>query len=381
MAVDAAAGVIEGASARLQKAAAPVDTREFHTLDGMRGVAALAVGALHMPSFTHASWFGDDGSLQCAFLGVDMFFVLSGFVIAHAYERRLASGMALSEFLKLRTRRLGPLYFLGVVVAIVQMTAARVMHPNAWNAVDLVLAGLTALLVIPIPLFGFKQVMYPLNPATWTLLAELLVNFLYAGVVRWLTTPRLVGLCMVAGLGLAWVGWRYGSIDRGIMWFQFPTGMIRAVFGFFAGVLMLRLYRSRPPTGRSSGWLWMGLLGVLLLLPLRGAWLAPYEVACALVIFPLLIYAAAGSVVGPRGQRVCATAGTVSYALYVLHTPLGRLAALVSDLMKWDIANDVANAALMVILVVMSWLADAFYDRPVRRWLKRIDRPGRPQPA
>ena len=381
MTVDAAVGVIEVASARLQKAAAPVDTREFHTLDGMRGVAALAVGALHMPSFTHAVWFGDDGGLQCAFLGVDMFFVLSGFVIAHAYERRIASGMALPEFLKLRARRLGPLYFLGVALAIVQMTSARIVHPNAWSAIDLVLAGLTALLVIPIPIFGFRQVMYPLNPATWTLLAELLVNALYARLARWLTTPRLVGLCVVAGLALAWVAWRYQSIDRGIMWVQFPSGMVRAVFGFFAGVLMLRLYRSRPPKVRSSGWLWMGLVGALLLAPLRGPWLAPYELFCALLVFPFLIYGAAGSVLGPLGQRLCTTAGTVSYALYILHTPLGRLAALISGIMGWDIANDVGNAALLIIIGVLSWLADAFYDRPVRRWLKRMDRPSRVQPA
>ncbi len=228
--------------------------------------------------------------------------------------------------------------------------------------------------MIPLPIFGFGQVMYLLNPATWTLAAELVVNLVYALIARYLTTPRLIGVCLAAGLGVAWVSWRYGTIDVGISWSLFPAGLILATYGFFTGVLMFRLHRSRAPTRGLSGWLWMGMLFVVLMAPLSGPVLPPYEVACALVLFPALVYAAACSTLGPLGLKICATAGTVSYALYVLHTPIGRTVVVIASVLHWNIATGAAGLALVALFVAVSWAADVFYDRPVRRWLKRLDR-------
>ncbi|NJR13661.1 MAG: acyltransferase [Phyllobacteriaceae bacterium] len=68
----------------------------FHVLDGMRGVAALAVVERHKPDFL----FGT--ALPASYLAVDLFFMLSGFVIAHAYEQRLRDGLSVVRFTLLR---------------------------------------------------------------------------------------------------------------------------------------------------------------------------------------------------------------------------------------------------------------------------------------
>ncbi|MFX8945840.1 acyltransferase family protein, partial [Acinetobacter baumannii] len=62
--------------------------RSFATLDGLRGVAALLV------VYHHEHLAGIVGAPAGAYLAVDLFFLMSGFVIAHAYEARLEQGLS-----------------------------------------------------------------------------------------------------------------------------------------------------------------------------------------------------------------------------------------------------------------------------------------------
>jgi peptidoglycan/LPS O-acetylase OafA/YrhL len=74
----------------------------FAALDGLRGVAALTVLALH----GLAAPFDFAYLVPHAHLAVDFFFMLSGFVIAYAYERRLLTSMSVKEFIAVRLIRL-----------------------------------------------------------------------------------------------------------------------------------------------------------------------------------------------------------------------------------------------------------------------------------
>lgn len=82
--------------------------RRFVTLDAMRGIAALVVVGRH---FTDAS---GGHAAQFSYLAVDVFFLLSGFVLSLSYRRRFDAGMSAAEFMKLRVIRLYPLYFVGI---------------------------------------------------------------------------------------------------------------------------------------------------------------------------------------------------------------------------------------------------------------------------
>ena len=79
-------------------------------LDGMRGVAALAVVALHLKDSLGIS------APPASYLAVDLFFMLSGFVLAQAYGARLAGPLSPWGFIRLRLIRLYPLYLAGLVV-------------------------------------------------------------------------------------------------------------------------------------------------------------------------------------------------------------------------------------------------------------------------
>jgi peptidoglycan/LPS O-acetylase OafA/YrhL len=60
----------------------------FYTIDGLRGIAALLVVCRHIVPL-----HGGKLNFQSSYLAVEMFFLFSGFVIAHAYDKRFAAGM------------------------------------------------------------------------------------------------------------------------------------------------------------------------------------------------------------------------------------------------------------------------------------------------
>jgi peptidoglycan/LPS O-acetylase OafA/YrhL len=74
-------------------------------LDGLRGLCALLI------VFFHFHMVGD-GLHNHAYLAVDVYFLLSGFVVASAYEARLKSGAGVGWFFGVRMARLYPLYIL-----------------------------------------------------------------------------------------------------------------------------------------------------------------------------------------------------------------------------------------------------------------------------
>ena len=104
----------------------------FAALDGVRGIAALAVMMFHIAWWPH---FGRP--FPSAYLAVDLFFALSGFVVAHAYSPRLSQGMSPWGFLRLRVVRLWPLYALGLAVGVAAVIGFRLAHDQAVGAPSL----------------------------------------------------------------------------------------------------------------------------------------------------------------------------------------------------------------------------------------------------
>jgi peptidoglycan/LPS O-acetylase OafA/YrhL len=116
----------------------------FHVLDGFRGIAAIAVVVAH-------GWvlLGYKVAVH-GYLAVDLFFLLSGFVIAQAYEQRLRNGMTLADFCRRRWLRLYPMIALGAVLGAGVTLATRPVTP-----IDFVGTFIAQLLVLPTPFRTF----------------------------------------------------------------------------------------------------------------------------------------------------------------------------------------------------------------------------------
>ena len=163
----------------------------FALLDGLRGVAALAVLWYHVSegfAFAEATNGAGDGiirSFNHGYLAVDFFFLLSGFVIAYAYDDRWGKGLTIGNFFKRRLIRLHPMLIAGAIIGaitfLIQGGVTWSGEAVSTSAVLLCLA-LTFLFIPSVP-GGSYEVrgngeMFPLNGPYWSLFFEYIGNIL-----------------------------------------------------------------------------------------------------------------------------------------------------------------------------------------------------------
>lgn len=351
----------------------------FEVLDGLRGTAALLVVAFHIQGIT-VLFDAQRLLLPHAYLAVDFFFALSGFVVGYAYDDRW-SAMTTRQFLTRRLIRLHPLVLLGAVLGLL----SYIGDPFAGTRQDapamlIVAAFAAALLALPsAPLPNRLGDSHPLNAPAWTLLQEYIGNLAYALVLRRLGTPWLAGATMVAGLASVATAMSLGSYDTGWGLENFWGAPVRLAYPFMAGLLLFRLHH-RLPRWR------VGFLPLSILLLL--AFAAPamptdgviklnglYQAFCVIILFPAIIVAGRHSQGGPTMTHLCRTAGQISYPLYITHYPFVYL------YMNWIATGGGQGAltgpvaiGLYVSTIVFAAAAYRIWDRPLRlalrRWIK-----------
>jgi peptidoglycan/LPS O-acetylase OafA/YrhL len=190
----------------------PAPVVHLHALDLLRGVAAVVVLVFHAHAVFGRQW------APGGYLAVDVFFVMSGCVLAHAYESRLRAGWGLRAFLWRRVLRFWPLHALGLVVGLGAEVVARMVKGVPLAPGELV--GWVALGSVFLPVVG-TAFMFPLNSPGWSLLHEFVVNGVYARVAPWLRTRVLVGVCALSGVALGLTVVAHGKADVGVSLIEF----------------------------------------------------------------------------------------------------------------------------------------------------------------
>lgn len=133
------------------------DRSRYYSLDAMRGFAAICVVATHFR----------ESYAPSAYLAVDFFFVLSGFIIAEIYGKRLSRGLLFQTFMAARIKRLYPLYLIGILVGLVQIILLTGWGLRSQSVSDLVLSTAANGFFLPSPMYFFQsnamQGMFPIN--------------------------------------------------------------------------------------------------------------------------------------------------------------------------------------------------------------------------
>lgn len=339
----------------------------FQTLDGLRGIAALLI------ILRHAGALGAGASLPESFLAVDLFFLLSGFVIAFAYDKRLAQPGFIGRFLVIRLIRLYPLYLLGLAVGAIYRFGSVLNHTENWTIGHLVFALVLGMLLVPTtPITGIGS--SELDTPTWTLLPELIANILYAILFRWLTRPVLMAIVGIGVVCVVVCRLYYGTLDAGWEFASWPIIISRLLFSFFAGVLLFRVLGDRRRIQPWAAWLCVASVGVALSTTPYENIRVFYELGLVLGVFPLVVWVGCQTEPGQWSGRLFHFLGLISYAIYVLHQPAGALFAKFLEKGAHLDLNSVpiANTALVIFIIslmIATWLINKYYDVPVRRWL------------
>lgn len=347
----------------------PIHKHKFHTLDALRGISAIIVVILHAPLLfkwrPHHGW-----------LAVDMFFMLSGFVLSHAYQQRLDrqdAPWSTWAFLMGRIIRLAPLFVLSLIFSFAVTVTINPLHYQnpAFSSPFWLSALLANLFLIPVHSAHHLGIgIYPFNSVYWSLFLEIVANVLHGLFLRRTKTKTLSWLTGGAAFALTTFVVIHRNQDSGTEWGSLLTGgMLRLAFSYLAGMLLYRVWQR----GFSEHALWtrwlsfnpfivLGITAIVLSTP------TPHEaitgLMMTLLLFPALILA--GALSQPKKGLVSSfqSLGLTSYSLYLNHLPLIAVFCYVLP----DAVNHpqwAGYVTLSALLGLMS-IVDNVYDKPVR---------------
>ena len=375
---------MDTASATTSTTAIVPAKNHYVVLDGLRGIASLMVVAFHLfEPFSHGD--ATKQIINHGYLAVDFFFMLSGFVIAYAYDERW-SRMTQWEFYKRRLIRLQPMVIMGSLIgaALFYFQAGPafplIAGTPVWKMLLVMVVGCTLLpLPISMDIRGWQE-MHPLDGPAWSLFFEYIANILYAVGLRKLSKTALSVFVFLAALLLVQLvvfgdrgdligGW---SLDAT----QLHIGFARLLFPFFAGILLCRL-GARIQVKSAFGVASL-LLIVALSLPRFGGtdhhWMnGVYEALCVIFVFPIVVAVGAGEKrVDGLSIRVARFFGDLSFPLYITHYPLIYIYTGWIARSNPTGAQGIVPALLVAVAaIVMAYASLKLYDEPVRRWLSK----------
>ena len=332
----------------------PSRHEDLPALTGVRGVAACIVAVFHMNYWFYTGGWGPDGPgtvlatvFRAGYLGVDLFFALSGYVIAGAYLQafRRPSRGTYAHFLIRRFARIWPLH---VATLLLYIGAPACQAPGD-------LAG-NLLMVQAWGVIGHITC----NEPSWSISGEWFAYLAFPGLAwlllrserRWaaLATAAL-GL---AGLGvLAWLGGRH-SLDV-----TFSFGLVRAACGFTIGAALCRGFAEVKPHLAFDG------CGILIAAAVGGLAMAGApDLFVAGLFGPLVlcIARAAGPLRAILGAAPVVWLGEISYSLYLWHH------FLIDHLNGWGaaITTPVAVGLALCLIVGVAALSRRWIEQPAR---------------
>lgn len=344
--------------------------QHFEILDGLRGVAAIAVVVFHFMEIAVPDY--NKSFIAHAYLAVDFFFCLSGFVIAYAYDNRLQK-IGNSAFFKLRLIRLHPLVVIGAIIGLF----AFVFDPysNLWHSYSsrLIIMFVTSCLMIPYAVVPERYFnLFHLNPPTWSLFWEYVINVVYAFVLVKLSKKMLAILTVISAMVLVYVSykWRNLAVGWGVGDNNYIGGPVRVAFSFLAGMLIYRF-----------GWIIKSKLGFIPVAALtllafvfpwndKTSWIV--DPVIVIVYLPLMVSLGAGAHLRNGLKKVCNFSGEISYPLYMVHYPFIWIFFSYVEKTKPDIKEmTIVIIVGTILLLALAYLVLKFVDEPIRKYLRR----------
>ncbi|TQX82850.1 MULTISPECIES: acyltransferase [unclassified Rhizobium] len=333
--------------------------REYVTIDALRGVAALVVVLFHSSAMLGTQYFPK------GYLAVDLFFVLSGFVISHVYDSRLASGMTIKTFSWIRITRFYPLYLAGLVIGVVRELALQATGSHfAMPGSEFLISAGFALFLLPFPIPGLGGNLYNQNTPAWSLIYELIVNIAYAIALPFLTKRILAAICLVTAVGLVVVGGNAGTLDGGALVGDVGVALLRTTFSFSLGALVYRLKLTRIPIPS----LLILAATVVALMGVRGSSIT-YDLLFVFAVSPVLLILAAGNEPSNSFMPIAVFLGMASFPIYAIHRPLLLLAEAAGNLLHLPLS--LFWAVTVAFILASTYPIVRWYDAPFRRWLQR----------
>lgn len=327
-------------------------TNRIEWLDLLRGLAAVAIVVYHFHAFLGLNHTG------YAVVAVDMFFALSGIVLALKYTGLIVGGMGPLEFAGARLRRLYPMVLIaGLFIVALNLSGI----PSGTHMLATNTDAWTVFFVAPLPRFPAGA--FPPDPPMWSFWAELAANAVWFAVLRagrrWMAPLGAASMAIIVVVALKMntlnVGWEVGtmfrlaSLARALAWFCVGYGIamrdisLRTSVAVFVALLAAFVSAIRVGHGHEG-------LNELLA--------ASVSVALLNVAYRL---PAPPSYLGTASRWL----GMASFPLYLMHSPAGRLLPYFDFLPPWG---------ALLLVVGGSTVGATMLNEAAVKWVSKIHR-------
>jgi peptidoglycan/LPS O-acetylase OafA/YrhL len=373
-------------------------------LTGLRFFAATGVFFTHYWSRTqfegwdHGTWLRDlvNRILTRGFVGVPLFFLLSGFVLAYSTTVTAATRR---DFWIARFARIYPTYVLSLIVALPLLRENLAHYGEKFpGTTGRVFSTVAALLVTSLTQSWVPRAANFWNAASWSLSVEaffyLLFPFLVgASWVRSLArrpvvpTVAALWLCALA-VPVGMILWKHGPLDevtRGTAVYFPPFNLPTFIIGMILGIRYRAARGSTTPGSATSRRSWLAPLGLVFVLAVLGLGeTIPPELLNPVLLpgFALLIYGLAkgGAAMGRfLSLKPLVFLGDASYAFYLLHCPVTMIwyHILGINIGLYPPASEVVLApwqfaSAFALCILVSGLVFHWIERPCRSLLRRV---------
>lgn len=370
----------------------------FAVLDSLRGICAMIVVFAHFLGFFRN---GMDWGIfvRNNYLCVDFFFVLSGFVIAYTYWDKIKTKGDLARFAVVRWGRIYPLHALMLLLFVgLEYVRSLVEGDAMFSSVYKSLPSLAGNVFLVHAMGVFNDLTW--NVPSWSISVEFFTYIAFAVLLSLITAKyrnaAFVGITLLAPLGL-W--WYVGEQEAA---YTYDYGFIRCLGGFFAGVLVCRLYNSSEEKLTDIGTKHATILEIMMLVSAYLffenvdntylSYTAPFLFGVCILVFAL----EKGIISRFLKAKPFLFLGALSYSLYMTHAFVQRVMVngigIVQKYASLDIVKTGVNvenpgdmaryfdvsvpqswgltAVMVAAVIVFSILTYNFVEKPLYKWVK-----------
>lgn len=368
--------------------------QRFVVLDSWRGVCACLVALFHFQLYSHLY---DLQLVRNAYLFVDFFFVLSGFVIAANYEQRLAEGLGVGKFMLLRIGRLYPLHLV-MLLAFVGFDWFHSLFMYEYSGFRGDTEQRTTFAVLTNFFLVHSLGIHDgdtWNTPSWSISTELYTYLVFAVALNLFRKARLVGQIAIVILGPLAIG----MLSKNNMFTSYDYGFIRCVYGFVAGVLVWKVFRGWHAViaEQLRDTVIANLVEVavvfLMVVFVSGAstnvfsLFAPYVFMVTVLTFAF----EAGWISRVLSCRPLVALGTLSYSIYMVHVFIVERLSDAKQFLQTDFdvnigpmlgearrtglhpwEGDVYYLIYLAIVIVTAYFTYNIIEKPCRDWVRQL---------
>jgi len=342
----------------------------INSIQFLRGFAALAVVIHHTGGyvkryFEPTLFFGDYFSL--GFAGVDLFFVISGFIIHFTSKNYLNNPSKLKEYFKKRFIRVYPIYWLITTIIFISSWLINLaLHKNIFNV------GYPNTVITYIKTYTLFPLHFAINAVTWTLSYEL---FFYLGFSLLIISKRL-WVIPVLILALSLFHLINDIPDGNLSYFKFFFSGYN--FEFLFGFLIFQFYKSVKLPNLLSIFLLISSFGIIIYFgysvididSLKRVLV--FGLPSSLILIALLNLEQNETISFPK---FFITLGDASYVLYLIHFPMMLLMNKLPQITGYTItANQeiLYSCFIIICIVITSINVHKWIEKPLTKKLNTL---------